>query len=102
MTENHGVAGSIPALGTFPLILNTNAPQLIVSSPGALIDAQRDTAMVLQRMRLGVEAEAEVAEVMGQLLAKGDMYGKENRGDDRALDVTVSSIIEQGLRRLRQ
>ena len=61
-----------------------------------------DTALVLERMRLGADAEAEVAEAMSGLLANGDIDGKEMRGDNRALDVTVLAITEQGLRRLRR
>jgi hypothetical protein len=59
-----------------------------------------DTALVLQRMRERAEAEPEVAEAMGQLLAKGDIEGKPLRGDNRVMDVTVMAITEQGLQRL--
>ncbi len=51
-------------------------------------------------MRLGPEAEAEIAEAMSLLLREGDIDGRENRGDNRAQDVTVFSITEQGLLRL--
>jgi hypothetical protein len=54
-----------------------------------------DTSIVLQRMRQPAEAEAEVAEAMSELLAKGDIRGKENRGDNRVLDVTVLAITNR-------
>ncbi len=59
-----------------------------------------DTTAVLQRMRLDPDASAEVAETMSRLLANGDILGKELRGDNRVLDVTVTAITEQGLKRL--
>jgi hypothetical protein len=61
-----------------------------------------DTAMVMQRLRLPAEAEPEVVEAMSQLLASGDIRGKENRGDNRVLDLTVVAITDQGLERLHR
>jgi hypothetical protein len=58
--------------------------------------------MVLQRMQLGTEANAEVAQLMSQLLANGDIEGKTLRGDNQVLDVTVLAITAQGLQRLLQ
>ncbi|MDQ6880220.1 MAG: hypothetical protein M3082_21455 [Candidatus Dormibacteraeota bacterium] len=59
-----------------------------------------DAGMVLQRMREPALAKPEVAEAMSQLLAKGDIRAKELRGDNRAQDVDVTAITEQGLQRL--
>jgi hypothetical protein len=61
-----------------------------------------DAGAVLHRMREPALAKFEVAEAMSQLLAKGDIEGKELRGDNRAQDVDVTAITDQGLRRLRQ
>ena len=65
-------------------------------------DRPVDTAAVLHRMRQPAEAEPEVAQAMGDLLAKGDITGKPLSGDSRVMDVTVTSITEQGFRRLRR
>jgi hypothetical protein len=59
-----------------------------------------DAGAVLQRMREPADAKPEVAEAMGQLVAKGDIEGKVLRGDNQAMDVEVLAITEQGLKRL--
>ncbi len=56
--------------------------------------------MVLDRMQLGAEAKDEVAQAMSELLENGDVRGKELRGDNKAMDVEVTAIMEQGLQRL--
>jgi TIR domain len=61
-----------------------------------------DTNMVVQRMGLSAEATAEVAQAMSQLLEDGDVRGKELRGDNQALDLTVTAITEQGSELLEQ
>lgn len=62
-----------------------------------------DTGLVLQRMRLGPEAEAEVAEAMSQLVDDGYVRGpRPLRGDNQALDVTVTAITERGFKLLSQ
>jgi hypothetical protein len=65
-------------------------------------DRPVDTGMVRERMRQPAEAEPEIAEAMGQLLARGDIEGKALRGDNRVQDVTVTAITEQGFKRLRR
>ena len=61
---------------------------------------QVDTAMVIERMRLSAEAMDDIAQVMSQLLQEGKVRGKELRGDNKALDVTVTAITEKGLQLL--
>ena len=51
-------------------------------------------------LRMGVEdenAKDEVAQAMSDLLADGYVRGKESRGDNKALDVAVTAITDQGL-----
>ena len=58
---------------------------------------QVDTNIVLQRMRLeGEKAKDEVAQTMSELLDEGCVRGKELRGDNKALDVTVTALTEKG------
>jgi hypothetical protein len=58
---------------------------------------QVDTGAVCLRMRVeGEKAHDEVAEAMSDLLADGYVEGKELRGDNKALDVTVTRITEKG------
>lgn len=64
---------------------------------------QVDTDMVCLRMRVeGEKAHDEVAEAMSDLLAGGYVEGKESRGDNKAMDVTVKRITEKGLQLLAQ
>lgn len=56
------------------------------------------TNMVCLRMRIEDEkAIDEVAQAMSDLLADGYVRGKESRGDNKALDVAVTAITDQGL-----
>jgi|SRR5919201_5122879 hypothetical protein len=56
------------------------------------------TNMVCLRMRVEAEkAIDEVAQAMSDLLADGYVRGKESRGDNKALDVAVTAITDQGL-----
>lgn len=56
------------------------------------------TNMVCLRMRVEDEkAIDEVAQAMSDLLADGLVRGKESRGDNKALDVAVTAITDQGL-----
>jgi len=58
---------------------------------------QVDTALVCQRMHVeGEQARDEVAEAMSELLDDGCVVGKSLRGDNKALDVTVTAITERG------
>src|SRR5712692_3920515 len=58
---------------------------------------QVDTNMVCQRMLVeGEQARDEVAQAMNQLLDDGYVVGKPLRGDNKALDVTVTAITEKG------
>jgi len=58
---------------------------------------QVDTNMVLQLMRLeGEKAEDEIAQTMSELLDEGYIRGTQLRGDNKALDVTVTAITEKG------
>ena len=59
-----------------------------------------DTNMVLDRMQWGAWAKDEVAQSMSELLENGDVRGKELRGDNKAMDVEVTAITEQGLQLL--
>jgi hypothetical protein len=59
-----------------------------------------DTDVVLGWMRLKVEDRDDLASCMGELLDQGDIRGKQLRGDNKVMDVTVTAISEQGLRRL--
>jgi hypothetical protein len=62
---------------------------------------QVDTDMVCLRMRQeGQKARDEVAEAMSDLLAGGYVEGKEMRGDNKAMDVTVTAITEKGIQLL--
>ena len=61
-----------------------------------------DTNMVVQRMGLSANTAAEVAQAMSHLLKEGDVRGKELRGDNQALDLTVTAITEQGSELLEQ
>lgn len=62
-------------------------------------DARRVfTNMVCLRMRVEDEkAIDEVAQAMSDLLADSYVRGKELRGDNKALDVAVAAITDQGL-----
>ena len=56
-----------------------------------------DTKTVAHRMGLaGQAAEDEVARTMSELVADGYIEGKELRGDNKAMDVTVTRITETG------
>ena len=58
---------------------------------------QVDTALVCQRMQVeGEQGPDEVAQAMNQLLDDGYVVGKPLRGDNKALDVTVTAITEKG------
>ena len=59
-------------------------------------DHRADTKMVLERMRLEEEARDELNLCMSELLADGYVRGKELRGDNKVLDVTVTAITEKG------
>ena len=59
-------------------------------------DHRADTNMVLQRMRLEESARDELNLCMSELLADGYLRGKELRGDNKALDVTVTAITDKG------
>jgi hypothetical protein len=60
-----------------------------------------DTNMVCLRMRVeGEKGHDEVAEAMSDLLADGYVKGKANRGDNKAMDVTVTAITEKGVKLL--
>ncbi len=62
---------------------------------------QVDTIMVCLHMRVeDPKAKDEVAEAMSDLLADGYIRGKENRGDNKAMDVTVTAITEKGVQLL--
>ena len=61
-----------------------------------------DTDTVLERMRLKPEDRDDLARCMGELLDQGDIRGKQLRGDNKVLDVTVIAITERGLRRLEK
>jgi len=55
------------------------------------------TNMVCLRMRVEDEkAKDEVAQAMSDLLADGYVRGRESRGDNKALDVAVTAITDQG------
>jgi hypothetical protein len=60
-------------------------------------DHYADTNMVLQWMRLEEEARDELNLCMSELLADGYVRGKELRGGNKALDVTVTAITDTGL-----
>jgi len=56
------------------------------------------TNMVCLRMRVEDEkAKDEVAQAISDLLADGYVRGKELHGDNKALDVAVTAITDQGL-----
>jgi len=56
-----------------------------------------DTNMVCHRIQVeGEQARDEVAQAMSDLLEEGDVSGKQLRGDNKALDVTVTAITEKG------
>ena len=59
-----------------------------------------DTDMVLARMRLRAEDRDDLARSMSELLDAGDLRGKQLRGDNKVMDVTVTAITDQGLQRL--
>jgi hypothetical protein len=59
-----------------------------------------DTDLVLDRMRLGAEDRDHLARLMGELLDTGDVRGKQMRGDNKVMDVTVTGITDQGLKLL--
>jgi hypothetical protein len=62
-----------------------------------------DTYMVLQRMRLeGEKARDELAQAMSELLVEGYVRGKQLRGDNKAQDVTVTTITDRGRQLLWQ
>ncbi len=65
-------------------------------------DHHADTNMVLQRMRLEEAARDELNLCMSELLADGYLRGKELRGDNKVLDVTVTAITENGRQLLWQ
>jgi hypothetical protein len=47
-------------------------------------------------MRLGDEARDELNLCMSELLDEGYVCGKSLRGDNKALDVTITAITEKG------
>jgi len=55
-----------------------------------------DTDVVLERMRLKPEDRDDLARCMGDLLDRGDIRGKQLRGDNKVMDVTVTAITDQG------
>ncbi|MDQ6879973.1 MAG: hypothetical protein M3082_20205 [Candidatus Dormibacteraeota bacterium] len=55
-----------------------------------------DTDLVLDRMRLSAEDRDHLARLMGELLDAGDVRGKQMRGDNKVMDVTVTGITDQG------
>jgi hypothetical protein len=61
-----------------------------------------DTDMVLMRMRLSADDRDDLARCMSELLDAGDVRGKQLRGDNKALDVTVTAITEQGTELLEE
>lgn len=61
-----------------------------------------DTDTVRERMRLSAEDRDDLARCMSELLDAGDVRGKELRGDNKVIDVTVTAITEQGLKLLEE
>jgi hypothetical protein len=61
-----------------------------------------DTDVVLGWMRLKPEDRDDLARCTGELLDQGDIRGKQLRGDNKVIDVTVTAITEQGLQRLKE
>ena len=61
-----------------------------------------DTDTVRERMRLSAEDRDDLARCMSELLDAGDVRGKELRGDNKVMDVTVTAITEQGLKLLQE
>jgi len=59
-----------------------------------------DTDLVLDRMRLTPDDHDELARVMGELVDAGDVRGKQMRGDNKVMDVTVTAITDQGAKLL--
>ncbi len=60
-----------------------------------------DTDVICVHMRVeGEQAYDEVAEAMSDLLVGGYVEGKEMRGNNKAMDVTVKRITEKGLQLL--
>ena len=61
-----------------------------------------DTDMVLELMRLAPEDKDDLARCMSELLDAGRVRGRQLRGDNKALDVTVTAITDEGSKLLQQ
>jgi hypothetical protein len=62
-----------------------------------------DVNMVLERMRLRPQDRDDLANCMRDLWAKGDVDAPSPlTGDNKVMDVDVTSITEQGLQRLEE